>query len=412
MRYRHLLPLLSGCWLLLFSSLSASSVLAQAVCQAEAAKTTITLTGFTRPQTFLNLTPEVTGRCVEVRADVGDPVPADTVFARVDSTFTALKLQANALARARTEKSLAFEKKQVARYRKLVTTKASAQTRLEELELQYEQTLLSLQELETEQERLQETLARHTLHAPAGWLVIERLIEPGEWVRAGQKVAEIGDYKNLVIPVLLRPGGLKFLQTTGVFPLFLVDTGLRGTGHILRIAPNFDPVTRKIKADIALSDATLEQITDKRGGLRVEIPVSLKDPMHAFLLPAEAVEERYEENWLTRENGQTFRVIVLGPERSPAPGKGKRLRIISKEIKEGDRFKCRDTGTGDQQKRKAGSPAPPPRPLPLPCKPLSASPCSNEFSSTCSLSSSCSSGPGPCSVLRLNATPTFTSAKS
>ena len=360
MRYCPFPALLSGCWFLLVFSLSPSSVYAQTVCRAETAKITVTLTGFTRPQTFLDLTPEVTGRCIEVRADIGDPIPADTVFARIDSTFITLKLQANALARARTEKSLAFEKKQVDRYRKLVTTKTSAQTRLEELELQYEQTLLSLRELETEQEQLRETLARHTLHAPAGRLVIERQIEPGEWVRAGQQVARIGDYRHLVVPILLRPEELQFLQAKNTFSLFIVDNDIRGTGTLLRIAPNFDPVTRKIKADIALSDATLERLTNKRGGLRVEIPIVLKDPMHAFLLPAEAIEERYEENWLTRENGETFRVIVLGPELSQGADTGKRLRIVSKKIKEGDRFQCRHIGTSEQEMQESGSRTPAP----------------------------------------------------
>jgi len=346
--------------LLLVFSLSSSSVHARSTCRAEIAKITITLTGFTRPQTFLDLTPEVTGRCIEVRADIGDPVPADTIFARIDSTFITLKLQANALARARTEKSLGFEKKQVERYRKLVTTKASAQTRLEELELQYEQTLLSLRELETEQEQLGETLARHTVHAPAGWLVIERQIEPGEWVRAGQPVARVGDYRNLVVPVVLRLEELQYLLSAGTFPLFIVDSNIRGTGALRRIAPNFDPVSRKTKAEIALSDTALEQVANKRGGLRVEIPIVLEDPMHAFLLPAEAIEERYEENWLTRENGETFRVIVLGPEQSAGPTKNRRLRVVSKAIKEGDRFQCRESGKGKQEKQETGSPAPQP----------------------------------------------------
>ena len=364
MRHSPRLRRIAGCglflFLFLFSCLSAPSTRASTICRAEPAEITITLTGFTRPKTFLNLTPEVTGRCTEVRADVGEPIPADTVFARIDPTFVTLKLQANALARARTRKSLLFDKKQVARYRKLVTTKASAQTRLEELELQYEQTLLSLQELETEQERLQETLVRHTLHAPAGWLVIERRVEPGEWVQTGQNIAEIGDYQNLVVPVVLRPGELKYLQDSEEFPLVLADSGIRGTGRILRIAPNFDPATRKTKVDIALSRTTLEQMAEKRGGLRVEIPVRLKDPMHAFLLPAEAVEERYEENWLTRENGQTFRVIVLGPERSPAAGMGRRLRVVSKEIKKGDRFRCRAGSPGERKQRETASPSPGP----------------------------------------------------
>lgn len=360
MRHPHHLLLLSGRLLLFLFFLLPMPAHAGSTCRAEVATTTITLTGFTRPRTTLDLTPEVSGRCMEVRADIGQPVPEDTIFARIDSTFIDLELETNRLAVTRTEKSLAFDEKQVKRYRKLVTTKASARTRLEELELQYEQTGLKLRELQTRQKRLRETLARHTLHAPAGWLVIERTLEPGEWVRAGQSVARVGDYRHLVIPVLLRPEELEYLRKTGDFSLSLVDTGVQGTGRIWRIAPNFDPATRKTKVDLILSDRTLEQIKEKRGGLRVEIPIRLKDPMHAFLLPAAAVEERYEENWLTRENGETFRVIVLGPELPATENGDRRLRVVSEKINEGDRFRCRESRADEQQQQKTGARQPHP----------------------------------------------------
>ena len=65
--------------------------------------------------------------------------------------------------------------------------------------------------------------------------------------------------------------------------------------------------------------------------------------MQSFLLQAGAVEERYEEHWLTRENGETFRVVVLGKERiaEQKASVSPRLRVVSTQIQPGDRFQCR-----------------------------------------------------------------------
>jgi len=354
------LIILFGCWFLFFTTLPHSYAMAECICQADKATTTITLTGFTRPQTILDITSEVSGRCDEIRVDIGEPIPADTIFAHVDSTFIQLKLQANAIARDQEQLTLAFNQKQAERYRHLVTTKATAQTRLEELELKYERTKLKLQQLNNEHERLRETLARHTIHAPAGWLLIERQLEAGEWVTAGQSGARVGDYQHLIIPLAVEPEELHYLQTTAQFPLQITELDIQGMGSVERISPNFDSTTRKTKVDISLSEDTLARMKNKRGGLRVEIPIIIDDPMHAFLLPIEAIEERYEANWLTRENGQTLQIIVLGPERTSTTTPTNRLRIVSLQIQTGDRFKCRQNNHNKGQKKQQTrqSPAP------------------------------------------------------
>jgi RND family efflux transporter MFP subunit len=345
------LLILFGCGFFFFTTLPYSYAMAECICQADKATTTITLTGFTRPQTILDITSEVSGRCDEIRADIGEAIPADTIFAHVDSTFIQLELQKNAIARNQEQLTLAFNQKQAERYRHLVTTKASAQTRLEELELKYKQTKLKLQQLNNEHERLRETLARHTIHAPADWLLIERQLETGEWVTTGQSCARVGDYQHLIIPLAVGPEELHYLQSTARFPLHITEVDILGTGSLQRIFPNFDLTTRKTKVEISLNDDTLARITDKRGGLRVEIPIIINDPMQAFLLPVEAIEERYEANWLTRENGQTLRIIVLGPEQTSNSTPTNRLRIVSSQIQTGDRFKCRKNKHKKGQKK-------------------------------------------------------------
>lgn len=340
----HPLLLRACCWLLFLFFLSSPAIHADSYCQAEWSTVTNRLTGYTRAKTVLDITSEVSGRCKDVYADIGEPIPIDTVFARLDPTFIELDLEANEIARKQTEKTFAFDKTQVERYRKLVTTKASAKTKLDELELQYDQTELKLQQLETEHSRLQETLRRHTIQAPSGWLVMQRQVEPGEWVAAGQPIARVGDFQHLIVPLAVRPAELHYLQQQKTFPLFLVDPAFEGMGTIERISPAFDPVTRKTTLDISLTADTLAKLPTKRGGLRVEIPITTPDPMRAFVLPAEAVEERYEEHWLTRENGEALRVVVLGPELTPQSKDKSRIRVVSPEIREGDRFKCRSSG--------------------------------------------------------------------
>jgi len=338
-----------SCWLtLLFCFPATGSSQTDPLCRAEQATTTRLLTGFTRPRKRLRLTAEVAGRCLEMRADLGEKIAGDTVFARLDTTFTNLALQSNAIVQAQTKTALNFQGKQVARFRKLVTSQSSAQTRLEELEVQFKQTRLALQKLQVEQKRLEETIARSTLHAPTGWQVLDRQVEPGEWVQPGQVIATVGDYQHLIVPLQLRPPELKALQRRKEIPLHIIDDQLQGTGHIWQITPYFDPLIRKIKINLALDKETLEQIPVLRGGLRVEIPIQLPDPMQAFFIPESAITERYEEHWLTRENGESFRVIVLGKEKTAQPGAVPRLRVVSNKISDGDRFRCQDMGIRKQ----------------------------------------------------------------
>lgn len=333
---------LAGFCLLLLYCLLSTPCQATSICQAEAATATIILTGFTRAQTSFDLTAEISGRCDFVRANIGEPVPEDSIFAQIDPTFVRLDLKTNELALAQATATAAFDKKQVKRYKQLVKTKASAQTRLEELELQYTQNRLTIEQLATQKQRLEETLRRHTIHAPAGWLVEMREIEPGEWVRAGETIARVGDFQHLIIPLAVTPAELHYLQTNQPVPLLIIDGDIQAHGTIYRIAPDFDPVTRKSKIDLVLDEDALRQLHEKRGGLRTELPVILPDPMQAFLLPSEAVQERYEEHWVTRENGEMLRVTVLGPEIEPESTEIKRLRIVSAKIHAGDRFQCMD----------------------------------------------------------------------
>jgi len=313
--------------------------LAQPTSKVIPAEHEVRLTGFTRARATLNVISEVNGRCLEIFSDVGLPVPDDGILVRIDPTFARLDLEANRIHREQILRQVQFDRQEVERYRKLVASKSSAKTRLEQLELALDQSSLKLAQLENEGQRFRELLSRYSISAQAGWLLIERFVEPGEWVASGKIIAKTGDFQKLVIPIAVTRAELaSLLRNKQNIPLSFPDEGLNGTGRIHTISPDFDPVSRKFKVEIAVDEDTWTGLFLKQGGIRVEIPVLVSDPMQAYLVPTAAVEERYEEHWLTEVDGRRIRVVVLGPSPAPEGNSGDWLRITSPEIKPDSSF--------------------------------------------------------------------------
>lgn len=297
----------------------------------------VLLSGFTRARAVLDITAEVTGRCLDVRADIGEPIKQDGVFAVIDSILIRLELQANEVSSRQVRRKILYERQQVERYRRLLSSKSSSKARLDELVLQLDQSELKLEQLQVEQKRLEELLSRHQVKAPVGWRIIERHLEPGQWIAAGKILAKAGDYRTLLVPLAVTPAELASLKGKKIIGLHLPGDNIDGHGTLYRVSPGFDPRTRKISLSILLDQPTYDKISLKQGGIRVEVPILMPDPMHGFLVPAPALTERYEENRLTRPDGSQVRVIVLGPATGPDNNR-QWFRVTSPKLKTGDVF--------------------------------------------------------------------------
>lgn len=309
----------------------ASGPAAQAkLVEAKAAFHSVTLTGFTRAKAEIKLISEVAGRCLAVKAKVGQAIGKDGMFARLDATFTKLELEANLVEQSRLKSRLAYLEKELQRTRTLVARKSQAQAKLDAQEQQTDQARHQLRALQVQEKTLRERLARHLIKAPVGWLVMERLVEPGQWVAAGAAVGRVGDFRTLLVPLALTPAEYQVLRQAKELSLKIPATGQTVSASIYRVSPAFDPATRKIKLDLAISKG----LALWRGGLRAMLTLDMPDPAGAVLLPAAAVGERYQEHWLIRADGSKVRVVVLGP--GPQPGT---LRVSSPEVRPGQRFR-------------------------------------------------------------------------
>ncbi|MEA3292305.1 MAG: efflux RND transporter periplasmic adaptor subunit [Pseudomonadota bacterium] len=309
---------------------AAQTTITQEIVVAQPAYREIMLTGFTRARATLPLVAETSGKVLEAAADIGQTIAGDGLFARLDPTFIELDLEANRVSQEQLRARIDYDRKEVKRHRELAGRGSTPQSTLDGLEQTLRNNSLELKSLAVQEKVLEERLSRTRILAPPGWQVTNRNIEPGQRVNAGEVVGAVADFSTLLAPFALSSEQYTALEQSRTdLKMYLPDLKREISAAVYRSNPGFDPSTRKIAVELALTG----ELSGRRGGLRAQLRLKLPERTGAVLLPAAAVEESYEEHWVTRENGERLRVVRLGNS-----GEEGLLRVVSTRIKAGDRF--------------------------------------------------------------------------
>jgi RND family efflux transporter MFP subunit len=314
--------------------LTPGTILAQeTVYQAVKAMHRETQTGFTRAYRRVVLSAEQSGRIVRVNGDVGDTLEEGQSLACVDDTFIELELRANQAERKGLESDLTYYRKEVSRIRQLLRQNSSSQSQLDTAQSTLERSESQLEALKVQAQILRERIQRLCIVPPTGWRVIERRVEPGQWVNAGEPVGEAGDYRRLVVPFALTTDeyqALRSAQETGL-RVSLTGSGQDIAAEVVRVSPAFDPNSRKISLPLLLDEGLVEH----RGGLRVALTLDIPARNGAVMVPEQALRQRYEQYWLKRVDGTEIAVVYRGRESRPD---GDWVRVDAPGVTPGDRF--------------------------------------------------------------------------
>jgi len=296
---------------------------------AQSAARRSALTGFTRARNAMTLVTEESGRVQSVTADVGDTLGANGLFAQLDTTFIRLDLDTNRTDQQRLKSDLVYNKKEKERYEALVKNQNAAQSTLDSNVRAHQAALQQLRAKQVEERVLIERMKRFSLTGPAGWKVITRYVEPGEWITKGEKVAELGRYDVLLVPFALTSEEYRALNDMGdTVTLRLTDLNSTIQAQVERVSPGFDPQSRKINVDLEISNGSIEF----RGGIRCELVIELPDPGGAVEVPSSALIKAYEEHFLITPDGERVRVVLLGS------ADGDKRRVSSPDVQPGDTF--------------------------------------------------------------------------
>lgn len=297
----------------------AASVSAQETIRVKPARKQIELTGFTRSAAVMTLAPEVSGRVQTVRYDVGE-VAAKIPFIEIDPTFIDFQIQATREAlnkvkavKEKNESSVAFYKKELARYQRLLRADGATEVQRDQAEENLNQTRLDAARLTAEAAELKVNLAelmerkaRHQIFAPEGWILIERRVEPGELVDAGTPVGRAADYRTLTVPLAVSGQELDAIRDMPE----VFEARLEGKPVETRldwVNPEFDERTRKLAVELVL----VKYDGPRRGGLRFSLPLQV--PADGVWIAKSAVVNRHENPRVTlKEGGERVNIMVLG----------------------------------------------------------------------------------------------------
>ena len=289
-----------------------------------------TLTGFTRARRSIPIASEISGKVTRIYADIGQVIPENGVFACLDKTFIKLDIANTENSIAQHGVDLKYLTKQVNRHKKLVKTNSAAISVLDDLMRQKDNAYRAIQQQKINKQKQQETKSRHCIKAPKNWKVTQRSIEVGQWITAGKTIAQADDYNQLLVPLTLTQEELRALeQKQNKFTVYLPEYHQQLAASIERISPAFDEQSHKIRVDLLISDTSKYD----RGGIRVELTLKVPDKLNTYLIPKAALDERFEEVWLTRKNGKRIRVMLLDYINDDS------AKISSPKINPGDQFK-------------------------------------------------------------------------
>ncbi|MCP4117060.1 MAG: HlyD family efflux transporter periplasmic adaptor subunit [Desulfobacteraceae bacterium] len=302
-----------------------SILMAGEPCVVEKAGRLVTLTGYTRSNTVVNLSPEVAGRVVKVNYEIGDTL-GKIPFMEIDTTFIDYRIKATRLSLSKLDRNRAkalsrvdYLEREFNRIDRLHKedreTGVKRDAALEELT----QARLDLELLAVEKQALANTLAeqvetrkRHFIRAPQGWVVTGKGVEPGDTVAVGTPLGKAADFSPMVVPLAVSSEELAAVQKLAAVEKPAKGFGVTVGGVPCRaglnwINPVFNETTRKLAMELKIEDYP----RPARGG--IQCVLSLRLDTGGFSVPKSALTNRFDTPRITlAETGETINVVVLG----------------------------------------------------------------------------------------------------
>jgi RND family efflux transporter MFP subunit len=229
---------------------------------------------------------EVTGGIVEVRIEEGRRVRKGDVLVRLDAEILEKTL---ASTRASHEQVLVdLEKARVdfRRIENLYRQEAVAEQLYDENRFRVMSLEKKADSLQADMERLQAELRKKTVRAPFDGVTVEKMVDLGEWLTPGDKVATIArdDRVDVVVEV---PGEIVGYMTPGR-TLSVKAAGAETTGKVVSVIPKGDistrtfPVKVRVRNRFSLIEGMEARVTVPTGKKEKSLLVSRDAVVAAF----------------------------------------------------------------------------------------------------------------------------------
>jgi RND family efflux transporter MFP subunit len=329
---------------------------------------TVTSTGYVVPQVISKVGAKISGRVAKVMVKEGDSVKAGEVIAVLDDAdqrsaiAAAVSRVAVARAHAQTARAnVADIDQQIRREQALVQTGAAGRATLEDLEAKQKSLAEQVKASDTEAtasqadvDSLQTNLKDRTILSPIDGTVVAKPIEVGEMaLPAGNPVAEIADFKSLLVETDVPEGRLHLVKLGGPAEIVLdAYPDRRYRGEVTDFGRRVNRAKATIVVKVKFSDSLEDVLPDMAARVSFLTQPIAKETLAEKpkrIVPASAVVERDgAKNVFVVADGKVHLTpVTLGPEQeklgfelvSGPPAGTKLVSFPSHELSDGQSVK-------------------------------------------------------------------------
>lgn len=247
--------------------------------------------GNIRAQEIVNITPQVSNRITEIKAELGDTVRQGEVLAKIyDATYQDQYDQAKSQLE-QSKNSYVRDSLQFERQKKLHEKGLISSTEYESAKATFQNSKSALQSSKANLTSSQENLKNTKITSPVYGVVLSRNISEGDLASTGQvayQVANLTGYKCRVYLPLEEWKDVKIGQPVN----FKVSNqpGIRGKGRVTHKSPRLDPSTGLGEVIISLTDRG-ESIYQ---GVLVQATIKVETHKNAVVIPRSALVENVQ----------------------------------------------------------------------------------------------------------------------
>jgi RND family efflux transporter MFP subunit len=281
------------------------------------------LTGELRAAREATVRAKMPGSVLEVHAEEGQAVARGAVIARIEARPLQDALLSSQSAVRSAEQSLAVAEREADRTASLVKGGALAERDLELTRSAVAGAQAQLADARARLASVRQQLEDAVVTAPISGIVSGRPVNAGDVVSPGTPLATLIDPSSMLLEASLPSEALSALKIGTA-----VEFEVRGypgqvfDGHIERIAPSADPVTRQVTIFVDVPNTRRQLVA----GLFAEGRVT-SERRQAVVVPATAVDTSGQTPWVLRlRDGKAERVTVQIGARDDRP---ERVEIVS-----------------------------------------------------------------------------------
>ena len=265
------------------------------------------ISGELRPEREATVRAEVGGSILDVRVEEGQPVRQGALILRIEArALDDARLSAQSAVRS-AEQALGVAEREAERTETLVKGGALAERDLEAARNAAAAAQAQLADARARLASAERQLADTIIRAPIGGIVSDRPVNRGDVVAPGTALVTIIDPSSMRLDASVPSAALSALHVDAP-----VEFRVRGygdqifTGHIERISPAADPVTRQVPIYVSVPNTAGRLIA----GLFAEGRVT-SQTRTGLVVPVAAVETEGSSSWVLRvKGGKAERVAV------------------------------------------------------------------------------------------------------